>query len=143
MFEVSFATVRISSSSMSAGLESMENLTAWFSIVTFGDWTGSKPIFLSFTLPSSVMPLILSAIGEVWFSDREPACVVKDGSGERLDLFLEGPEGPGEEGFAPAMLILVWMSALVFFLLKMDFPVSLDIVIFFINVARYITGISL
>ena len=62
------------------------------------------------------------------------------GSGERLDLFLEGP---GEEGFAPAMLILVWMSDLVFFLLKMDFPVSLDIVIFFINVARYITGISL
>ena len=65
------------------------------------------------------------------------------GSGERLDLFLEGPEGPGEEGFAPAMLILVWMSALFFFLFKMDFPVSLDIVIFFINVAGYITGISL
>ena len=140
MFEVSFATVSISSSSMSAGLESMENLTAWFSIVTFGDWTGSKPIFLSFTLPSSVMPLILSAIGEVWFSDREPACVVKDGSGERFDLFLEGP---GMVGFAPAMFILVWMSDLVFFLLKMDFPVGLDIVIFFINVARYITGISL
>ena len=119
----------------------MENLTAWFSIVTFGDWfVGSKPIFFSLTLPSSVMPLILSAIGEVWFSDREPACVVKDGSGERFDLFLEGP---GEVGFAPAMFILVWMSDLVFFLLKMDFPVSLDIVIFFINVARYITGISL
>ena len=82
------------------------------------------------------MPLILSAIGEVGFSEREPACVVKDGSGERFDLFLEGPEGPGVVGFAPAMFILVWMSDLFFFLPKIDFPVSLDIVIFFINGAR-------
>ena len=83
------------------------------------------------------MPIILNAIGEVRSSEREPACVVIDGSGERFVLFLVFvPEGPAVEGFTPAMFILVWMSDLFFFLPNIDFPVSLDIVIFFINLDR-------